>query len=180
VQKDKNTGLTPKQEKFVQEVVKGKTQRAAYQAAYDTKKMKIATIDHHACVLLKQPNVKKRYNELRGKVVARAEEDAIITREEIIKELADMARSEIGDVVSFRMVGGKPVLDVKDSSTIDTKNIKEIKIGDKGASVKMYGRDTALYKLADMFGVDKLAEDKQKLARERFKHDSDMDNKKYW
>lgn len=193
MRKDKS-GLTVKQEKYVEELIKGKTQRDAYKASYNAINMKDTTVDNKASVLFRNPKVKKRYMELREKAVKRAEKDAIITREEIIKELVDMARAKIGDVVSFRtekkithiddngnpIVEYVPVLDVKDSTCIDTKNIKEIRIDTKGINLKMYGRDTALFKLADMFGIDSLAEDKQKLARERFEHDKDTDNKKYW
>ena len=187
--------LTAKQEKFVQELIKGKSQREAYKAAYNAKNMSNNSIDREACLLLKNPKVTQRFEELRSKVIKRTEEKAIITAEEIIKEIADIARDDIKNYLSFKTVktvvdydnDGKPIIDyttvveMKDSDNIDTKNIKEINVGKDGSfKFKTYCRDTALYKLAEIFGLNKIQQDKQKLAEERFKHEKEIDGKKYW
>ncbi len=188
-------GLTAKQEKFVQELIKGKSQREAYKAAYNAKNMSENSIDVEASNLLKNPKVAQRFEELRSKVIKRTEEKAIITAEEIIKEIADIARDDIKNYLSFKTVktvvdydnDGKPIIDyttvveMKDSDNIDTKNIKEINVGKDGSfKFKTYCRDTALYKLAEIFGLNKIQQDKQKLAEERFKHEKEIDSKKYW
>jgi len=188
-------GLTAKQEKFVQELIKGKSQREAYKAAYNAKNMSENSIDVEASKLLKNPKVAQRFEELRSKVIKRTEEKAIITAEEIIKEIADIARDDIKNYLSFKTVktvvdydnDGKPIIDyttvveMKDSDNIDTKNIKEINVGKDGSfKFKTYCRDTALYKLAEIFGLNKIQQDKQKLAEERFKHEKEIDSKKYW
>jgi hypothetical protein len=72
------------------------------------------------------------------------------------------------------------VIDLKDSRTIDTKNIKEVSLGRNGLKFKLNDKDKALYKLADIMGADKIAQAKQKLAEDRFEHDKDIDSKKYW
>lgn len=187
--------LTAKQEKFVQELIKGKSQREAYKAAYNAKNMSENSIDVEASKLLKNPKVAQRFEELRSKVIKRTEEKAIITAEEIIREIADIAKDNIKNYLSFKTVKtvvgydeeGEPIVDyrtvieMKDSDTIDTKNIKEVSIGRGGTfKFKTYCRDTALYKLAEIFGLNKIQQDKQKLAEERFKHEKEIDSKKYW
>ena len=188
-------GLTAKQEKFVQELLKGKSQRKAYRAAYDAKNMSDAAVDVAACRLLKSSKVALKYDQLRAKVANRAEEKAIITVEEIIKGIVDIARDDIGNYLSFRtektvvgqdpesgnpIFGYAPVIDLKDSRTIDTKNIKEVSLGRSGFKFKLNDKDKAWYKLADIMGVDKIAQAKQKLAEDRFEHEKDIDAKKYW
>lgn len=78
--------LTPKQEKFVQELVKGKSQRQAYKAAYDASKMKDSTIDRRASELFGNSEVKARYNEL----IQTGTKKALWTRERAINELVEM------------------------------------------------------------------------------------------
>ena len=188
------SGLTIRQEKFVQELIKGKSQREAYRAAYKNK-MSDAAVDVAACRLLKSPKVALRYEQLRAKVVGRAEEKAIITAEEIIKGIADIARDDIGNYLSYRtektvvgydpesgdpIFGYAPIIELKDSRMIDTKNIKEVSLGRSGFKFKLNDKDKAWYKLADIMGVDKIAQAKQKLAEDRFEHEKDIDAKKYW
>ena len=61
-----NNRLTPKQEKFVEEIAKGKTQRQAYLVAYpNSKNYKENTIDSRASVLMKNKKIVKRLNELK-------------------------------------------------------------------------------------------------------------------
>lgn len=187
--------LTIKQEKFVQGLIKGLSQRQAYKHAYNAKNMSDNAIDREASLLLKNPKVTQRYNQLKNRVVKRSERNAIITAEEIIKEIADIAKDDISNYLDFSMknvvVGfnadgelvreDRITVDMKNSKDIDTKNISEISIGKDGQfKFKRYERDKALYKLAEMFGINELNKAKQKLAEERFEHEKDIDSKKYW
>lgn len=79
--------LTAKQEIFVQELVKGKSQREAYKAAYNASNMKDSTIDEHACRIFKKDKVNARYIELMSKAASKA----VATREEILLELTSIA-----------------------------------------------------------------------------------------
>lgn len=188
-------GLTSKQEKFVQELIKGKSQREAYKTAYNAVNMADNTIDVKASQLLKKDKVRVRYEQLRGKVIKRTEEKAIITAEEIIKEIADIAKDDISNYLDFRtekvvvaydeegnpIIDYRTIVDLKDSRDIETKNVSEVSIGTNGSfKFKMYCKDTALYKLAEIFGLNKIQQAKQKLAEERFQHEKDIDSKKYW
>lgn len=174
--------LTPKQEKFVQELVKGKSQREAYKKAYNASKMADSVIDVKASELFKNGKVAVRFNELRGKVVKRAEEKAIITAEEVIREIASIAKDDISNYLEFYTdYDGDIKVNVKDSREIDTKNISEVTLGKDGQfKFKTYCRDTALYKLAEIMGLNEATKAKQKLAEDRFKHDREIDSKKYW
>lgn len=60
--------LTAKQEKYVQNLVKGMSQREAYKDAYDVNKMSDNAVDREASLLLKNPKVTKRYKELVDKI----------------------------------------------------------------------------------------------------------------
>lgn len=56
--------LTAKQEKFVQNLVKGMSQREAYKNSYNASNMKDNVIDNKACALFKQDEIRVRYEEL--------------------------------------------------------------------------------------------------------------------
>lgn len=189
--------LTVKQEKFVQELVKGKSQREAYKTAYpNSKKWKDSSVDSKASHLAKDDKIQTRFNEIRDKVVKRAEEKAIITAEEVLRGIASIAKDDIGNYLEYKTIktvvgydeetgedilGYRTVIDVKDSKEVNTSNISEVSISAKGTfTFKTYGKDKALYKLADIMGLDEMAKKKQKLAEDRFEHEKDIDGKKYW
>lgn len=188
--------LTPKQEKFVCELIKGKSQRAAYKAAYDAENMADATIDSHACRLLKKDKVTARYNELKNKVEDKAEKQAVMSALEVLKEIEGIARSDISEYLAFRteqtvvgydkktgkpIMGYAPIVDLKDSRTVNTKNIQEVSLGANGSfKFKMYSREVALYKLLDLHDVKAVEKAKLQLARERLELDKDNAEKKDW
>lgn len=76
--------LTAKQEKYVQGLIAGLSQRQAYIKAYpNSKKWKERTVDSRASELLKQRNVLGRYNELMDE----HKDKALWTREDSINKL---------------------------------------------------------------------------------------------
>lgn len=76
--------LTAKQEKYVQGLVTGLSQRKAYREAYpNSKKWKDRTVDSRASELLKESNVLGRYNGLMNE----HKDKALFTREEAVNEL---------------------------------------------------------------------------------------------
>ncbi len=75
--------LTAKQEKFVQALISGKSQRVAYKEAYNAANMKDEVIDVRASELLKKSKVKVRYEEL----LEEHKEKALYTREEAVNDL---------------------------------------------------------------------------------------------
>jgi len=70
--------LTPKQEKFIQNIVSGMSQREAYKKSYNAKNMADDTIDNKACKLFNSDKIRARYQEL----MKRLENKAIMTAEE--------------------------------------------------------------------------------------------------
>ena len=70
--------LTPKQELFVQNLVKGMSQREAYKNSYNAKNMKDEVIDNNASTLFKNNEISIRYKEL----IKEADDKAIMTAKE--------------------------------------------------------------------------------------------------
>ena len=56
--------LTPKQERFIQNIVSGMSQRQAYKDAYNAENMTDESIDVEACKLFNDTKVSQRYHEL--------------------------------------------------------------------------------------------------------------------
>lgn len=83
-------GLTPKQEKFVQGLFKGLSQRKAYiEAGYSTN-MSEKKMDDKACEIASKGEVKGRLRELQGKV----ESDNIASEIEIAEFYSFQMRNE--------------------------------------------------------------------------------------
>jgi hypothetical protein len=78
--------LTPKQERFVNGLVSGMSQREAYLNAYNTQRMKSSTIDERASRLRSENKVSARYDEL----VAEAAKAAVFDRQKAIAALTEI------------------------------------------------------------------------------------------
>lgn len=88
--------LTAKQEKFIQGIVSGLSQREAYKQAYNTARMKDTTIDEQASKLFKNHKVTTRYQEL----ISEFKEKALYSREEAVNDLIwikDKAKEDINN-----------------------------------------------------------------------------------
>lgn len=90
--------LTPKQERFVQNVFKGMSQREAYKDAYNTKRMSDNAIDREACVMMKSPKISQRYQQL----VDKLEKKTIMTAEERMEWLSKVITGDIKEVEVFK------------------------------------------------------------------------------
>ena len=77
--------LTPKQEKFCQGIVDGKSQVEAYKDAYNTAKMADKTVYETASRLMRDRNISARIEELRGKI----EDSMIMSAKERARWLTD-------------------------------------------------------------------------------------------
>ena len=77
------SNLTPKQEKFVQALISGMSQREAYKEAYNAANMKDETIDNKAYLLFSKGEIRARYNEL----LEEHKKKALYTREEMVNDL---------------------------------------------------------------------------------------------
>ena len=123
-----SVALTPKQEKYVQGLVAGLSQRQAYIQAYSTKNMKDTTIDNNAYKLMQNNEISTRYNEL----MEEHKNKALWTREEAINELKWLYKQAI-------------------------KSIKEQDEGyvRQGTSSALLGAIQELNKLEDLYPSDK-------------------------
>lgn len=90
--------LTKAQEKFVNEVVSGKSQREAYKIAYPhSKKWKDSSIDTSASRLLNSAKVAPRYQELSKEVTESLKQDTIASKQEVLEFFTKMMRQELKD-----------------------------------------------------------------------------------
>lgn len=79
--------LNIKQEKFIQNIVKGMSQREAYKDAYNAK-YKDEVIDVRACELFNSSKVQVRYKE----IMNRLEDKAIMSAKERMKWLTEVVK----------------------------------------------------------------------------------------
>lgn len=82
--------LTLKQEKFVQNLIKGMSQREAYKEAYNAK-YKDEAIDSKASNLFNSDKVQVRYNEL----LKQLKDETIMSAKERMKWLSDVINGKI-------------------------------------------------------------------------------------
>lgn len=109
--------LTPKQEKFIQNVVSGMSQREAYKKAYNAKYNNNA-IDIKASQLFNSDKVKVRYQEL----MKRLEDKAIMTAEERMIWLTKVVKGEMKEEVPVMTNDEEEGFTIKLAPTkIDTK-----------------------------------------------------------
>jgi phage terminase small subunit len=87
--------LTPKQERFVQELLRGKSQRQAYRAAYSAERMSDSAVDVAATRLFNRAKVTLRFSELQQQAV----KEAVKTRADVIRELERIAFANTTDFV---------------------------------------------------------------------------------
>ena len=80
--------LTPKQERFIQNIVSGMSQRQAYKEAYDAENMTDETIDKEACLLFNSPKISERYREL----IEELKDKAIMTATERMIWLSEVVK----------------------------------------------------------------------------------------
>lgn len=149
--------LTDKQERFVQGLIKGLSQREAYRIAYPKSvNWKDETVDVNASKLFSNTKVLLRYNELHDKLMAQAEKETIMSATEILEELSIIGRSKIDDFLEVKstemIVGtdeeGEPIKqNVKFVEVFETKNIDPNKI--KAISEIKQTRDGISLKLSD-------------------------------
>lgn len=89
--------LTPKQEKYVQNLVKGMSQREAYKNSYNAEGMKDNTIDNKASDLFKKGEIRARYDEL----VKRLEDKTIMSAKERMTWLTKVVKGDIKEKYTY-------------------------------------------------------------------------------
>ena len=92
--------LTPKQEKFAQEVASGKSQADAYRAAFDCAKSKPETVQANASRLMANSTVAARVEKLKAELA----EKSLWKREDSVNVLAEIAKAAEKDADRVRAV----------------------------------------------------------------------------
>ena len=96
--------LTPKQEKFVRNLIQGMSQREAYKNSYDAENMTDKSIDEEACRLFKDSKVSSRYKELQD----RLEDATIMTAKERLEYLTEVIMGLQGENI-VEIVDGEEI-----------------------------------------------------------------------
>jgi phage terminase small subunit len=162
--------LTVKQEKYVQGLFAGLSQREAYKQAYNCENMTDKSIDEKACELAKNVKVASRLKELTDELKNRN----MVTVERVLAELARVAYANGTDFA--RVVEKEYIEDVKDEEgnvtgqkvhkyktveVIETNKLSEdkraaiagIKATEKGIEVKMADKIKALELMGKYLGM---------------------------
>ena len=156
--------LNDKQRAFCEEyIIDFNGAQAAIRAGYAEKTARIT-----AAKLLTKSNIQTYLSEL----IQERKERVKVSQDDVVRELSHIAFDDIKNYLKFKTekvkvdeVDGKPIydyktiVDVKDSQTIDTRNIQEVAIAPNGAfKFKLYGKDDALVNLGRHLGIfnDKL------------------------
>jgi len=95
MQKQPQTGLTSNQEKFVQALLKGKTQRQAYYEAYPKSRLwNENSVDNKASVLYRNAKVLARISELRAKIIEKQDKKLIFDAKQLMEFWTSILSSE--------------------------------------------------------------------------------------
>lgn len=114
---------------------------AAIAAGYSERTARV-----QASKLLTNPNIKQRIEELKQKAMERIKKDQYLALDLIVKAATD----DVGNYLHYyHDKNGYIKVDMKDSDTIDTSNIQEVKIGKDGQfSFKLVDKAKAREELA--------------------------------
>lgn len=172
--------LTDKQEKFVQELLKGKSQREAYRIAYpNSVKWTDNALDSRASRLLKSDKVLTRYEKLKDRLIKEAEDECIVEAKEVLREFARIAFADVTDYANIVTIprtqkvwnedlGEYEIKEVPDrydqivvlNDTVDLNKrqsapIKSIKQGRHGIEIELYPKDKSLEMLGKTLNMFK-------------------------
>lgn len=155
--------LREKQEKFVQGLVKGMSQREAYRAAYDCENATDKSVDELASREFKKVKVRSRYDELIAESVKKSGDDATTIRATLLLTYRSIVDVDHSDLMMYSEEGEL----VYDPEKVlkSGKAVKRIWHDGKGRlQVEFYDKLTAADKLREMYGIDAEQADKQSVA----------------
>lgn len=149
--------LTQKQEAFVQALVAGKSQRAAYKEAYNVGRCSDKSIDSMASRTLAKVKVMSRYEELMAEAAAKTADDATTMRAKIIESYRRFLAINPADFYETVLdETGRAVQQPRlDLTGLDTWAIKDIRTNNKGyvTGYTFYDKDKALERLEYLYGI---------------------------
>lgn len=146
-------GLTGKQEKLVNALLKGLPEKEAYRAAGYRGK------EERARALILSPKIQESLRARQEELRRQAEEEGIADAKAVMRELSAIAFCDIGDYLEYYTVFDgeqeRLALRFKDSRLVETKNISEISVAKDGkVTFKLYSKERALFKLLDILGIE--------------------------
>lgn len=145
-------GLSEREEKFVEGLILGRSQRVSYRNAFNCRNFSDKTVDEKASRLFSTGKVQARLKQLRNRIISESEKDAIMQGKEILQELTKTARSSLGDVLDVKIDDG--MVDISLKKDLDLQNVKELYFDKHGnIRVKMYSSMDAKKVLADLLNV---------------------------
>lgn len=145
-------GLTLREEKFVEGLILGHSQRISYRNAFNCRNFSEKTVDEKASRLFSTDKIQARLKQLRNRIISESEKDAIMQGKEILQELTKTARCSLGDVLDVKVKDG--MVDISLKQDFDMQNVKEIyKDRNGNLRVKMYSHVDAMKILADLQNV---------------------------
>lgn len=109
--------LTPKQEKYVQNLIKGMSQREAYRDAYPENRSTDEVIDVRACELFKNSKVRVRYEEL----IKKAQDEAIMSAIERKKWLTEVIKDIQREECNVKTPDGEEIILGSKNADLNTK-----------------------------------------------------------
>lgn len=154
--------LTELQQRTATGVLAGMTQRAAYYAAGGSAKSD-ESADSTAAIMLSNAKVKAFMDSMKAQAIS----DAIMSREEAMRILTDLARGNLTDLVKFKTVNiGKDMEtgedinqtawtideDLQQSDPAKLIIISELEVGKNGPKIKQHSKTAAIQQLAKMQG----------------------------
>lgn len=150
-----------KTEKFIQEMLKGKSQRKAYREAFPVaKRWKDKTVDEHASRLYHTPEVQQRLQRLLQETLEKAQKDSIMEAGELMTSLTNIARASVSDVLVIKETRNGTKISVKKGA--DLSNVQEIYTDTRGnIRVRMYSKMDALKTLAELLNLAGAAGDNE-------------------
>lgn len=147
--------ITLKQEKFIEELIKGKSQREAYKCSYNAARMKDNTIDRKASMLFKKAEIKARYEELLAECIKDDVDNAESIRKEIIEQEKAILRANMGDLFEVKPgEDGQSLISVpkQDLSSFDMRAVKAYSYDRKGRLiVELYDKQAAIKALIELY-----------------------------
>ncbi len=150
--------LTIKQERFVLELVKGKSQRDAYKSSYSAARMKDSTVDEKACRLFSQDKIRARYEELMKEAMKPEIDDAEAVRKMILETEMAIATANMGDLFEvIETEDGSLVQKAKSKASIekfDMRAVKSYRFDSRGRIIlELYDKQPAIQNLREMLDI---------------------------
>ena len=167
------TGLTPAQEKFVDGLFMGLSQREAYQAAYSTEGWKPSLIDSKASNLAKLDKIRVRLEAMQEAYRIRLENRLYVNKDWVMQRLIDIADSNIVDLLEIeeneifigvdkktfkpikRKYGTVRIFPSSEVARTKYNAVSGIKEGKHGVEIKFYDKPKALELIGKELGMFK-------------------------